>query len=42
MLIRYFNANVALVWTAEIIYGLMLSLLSWIYLKKGKWLSSGV
>jgi len=41
-LVSYFNADVTLVWTSEIIYGLMLSLLSGLYLKKGKWLSSKV
>lgn len=39
-LINILDANVTMVWTAEILYGLILSILSWIYLKKGKWISA--
>jgi len=42
VLINYFNANVVEVWTAELIYGSLLTLLSWIYLKSGKWKYSKV
>jgi len=41
-LINYFNANVVEVWTAELIYGSLLSLFSWGYLKTGKWKTSRV
>ena len=37
VLINYFNANVVEVWTAELIYGSLLTLFSWVYLKSGKW-----
>jgi len=39
-LINILDANVTMVWTAEVLYGLILSILSWIYLKKGKWISA--
>ncbi len=42
VVITYYNATVAEVWTAEIIYGVLLAFLSWLYLKKGKWTSSNI
>jgi len=42
LLISFFNAGVTLVWTSEIIYGLLMTVLSGLYLKKGKWLKSAV
>lgn len=41
-LINFFNADVALVWTSELLYGIVLSVLSWLYLKKGNWASGKV
>lgn len=40
VLVRYLGANVVLAWTSEILYGLLLSTLSFLYLKKGKWLNN--
>jgi putative MATE family efflux protein len=37
VLINFFNANVTMAWTSEILYGLVLTALSWLYLSKGKW-----
>ena len=37
LLINYFHANVVEVWTAELVYGSLLSLFSWGYLKTGRW-----
>ncbi len=37
ILIQYFEADVAMVWTSELVYGLMLAIFSWLYLKYGKW-----
>lgn len=42
VLINFFNADVALVWTSELLYGIVLSVLSWLYLKKGNWASGKV
>ena len=41
-LINFFDADVALVWTSELLYGMVLSILSWLYLKKGNWASGKV
>lgn len=40
VLIHYLGANVTLAWTSEIVYGVMLTSLSLLYLRKGKWLES--
>jgi len=37
LLINYFHANVVEVWTAELVYGSLLTLFSWGYLKTGRW-----
>jgi len=37
-----FGADVSMVWTAEWIYGSLLSLLSYIYLRTGKWRKSRI
>ena len=42
VLINYFHANVVQVWTSELIYGSLLALFSWSYLKSGKWKGSKV
>lgn len=42
VLIHAFNANVTVVWTSEILYGVLLSALSLWYLKNGNWLKSKV
>ena len=36
-LTNYFNADIALVWTSELLYGILLTSLSWLYLRKGNW-----
>jgi putative MATE family efflux protein len=41
VIINQFNANVAQVWTSEMVYGGLLALFSWLYLRYGKW-SGGV
>lgn len=40
--INYFNANVTQVWISEVVYGILLALLSWLYLKKGRWSATGI
>lgn len=40
--VNRFQANVTQVWISEIVYGLLLALLSWLYLKKGRWSSAGI
>ena len=35
--VEIFHGSVTLAWTAEWLYGLMISLLSWIYLKTNRW-----
>jgi putative MATE family efflux protein len=42
ILINYLHANVVEVWTAELIYGSLLTLFSWVYLKSGKWKGKSV
>ena len=42
LMVYQLNLNIAGVWTTEIIYGLLLALFSFIYLKKGKWQTSRV
>ncbi len=37
ILIRYFDANVVAVWTSELVYGVILAVLSYAYLRFGKW-----
>lgn len=37
ILVNYFHATVVEVWTAELVYGIMMASLSYLYLKKGKW-----
>lgn len=41
-LTHYFNADIALVWTSELLYGVLLTTLSWLYLKKGNWAASKI
>lgn len=40
IIIFIFDANVTQAWSSEIVYGLLLSLSSWIYLRSGKWKKS--
>jgi len=40
ILINHLGADVTLAWTSEIVYGLLLSGFSWIYLSKGNWAAS--
>lgn len=40
--VNRFQANVTQVWVSEIVYGILLALLSWLYLKKGRWSAAGV
>ncbi len=35
--IYHFNANVTVAWITEIVYGILLTILSYLYLKKGNW-----
>lgn len=37
VLINFFGANVTMAWTSEIVYGLLLTSFSWLYLLKGRW-----
>ncbi len=37
VLINVYDANVTMAWSSEIVYGLLLLLISWIYLKSGNW-----
>ncbi len=37
LLINYFHANVVQVWTSELVYGSLLAIFSWGYLKTGRW-----
>lgn len=37
VIINVFNASVTIAWTSEIVYGSLLSILSYAYLKTGKW-----
>jgi putative MATE family efflux protein len=37
IIINVFNVSVTLAWTSEIVYGLLLSVFSYAYLKTGKW-----
>ncbi len=41
VIINHFNASVAQVWTSELVYGGLLAMFSWLYLRYGKW-SGGV
>jgi Na+-driven multidrug efflux pump len=38
LMVGYFNASVTVAWTVEILYALLLSLLSYSYLKSNRWL----
>lgn len=40
LVINFLGGGVVMVWTSEIIYGVLLSALSWSYLKKGSWTKS--
>jgi putative MATE family efflux protein len=42
LLINVFNASVAMAWTSEIVYGSLLSLFSFTYLKFGSWRKSQI
>ena len=42
LMVYQLNMDIAGVWTTEIIYGLLLALFSYIYLKKGKWQTSRI
>ncbi|MDO8896835.1 MAG: MATE family efflux transporter, partial [Bacteroidales bacterium] len=37
VLINFFGANVTMAWTSEIVYGILLTSFSWLYLLKGRW-----
>ncbi len=39
---KYFDANVTQIWTAEFVYGLLLIILSYLYLKSGRWKGSNI
>jgi len=41
-LIFIFDANVTLAWSSEIVYGLLLSIVSIIYLIKGNWKNNNI
>jgi len=41
-LINFLGADVTLVWTSELLYGIFLASLSWLYLRKGDWSSGKV
>ncbi len=42
VLTNIFHVNVAGAWTAEIVYGLLMFLISWPYMKSGRWRSAKV
>ncbi len=42
MAVNTFGANVTQVWVSEVVYGVLLALLSWLYLRKGRWSASGI
>lgn len=42
IIINVFNANVTIAWTSEIVYGLLLSVFSYAYLRTGKWKQSEI
>ncbi|PIY30411.1 MAG: MATE family efflux transporter [Bacteroidetes bacterium CG_4_10_14_3_um_filter_42_6] len=41
-MVHYFKTDVAGVWTAELVYGLLMFLISWPYMKSGRWMSAKV
>lgn len=42
LMVMVFKADIVMVWTAEILYGLFLGIVSYIYLKTGRWKTSKV
>jgi len=42
LLVHFFDVSVVEVWTAELVYGVMMSTLSYLYLRKGKWSEIGI
>ncbi len=42
VIINYFNADVRMAWTSEMVYGTLLSIVSYLYLKSGKWKSGNI
>lgn len=42
LVINYLGGGVVMVWTSEIVYGILLSSLSWSYLRKGGWTKSTI
>lgn len=42
IIINHFNANVAQVWISELVYGMLLAVFSWLYLRYGKWMGGTV
>ncbi len=41
-LIKFFDVTVAQIWTAEYIYGALLAIISYLYLRSGRWKGHGV
>lgn len=41
-ILKFFNANVTQLWTAEFVYGSLLIILSYFYLRSGKWKGSKI
>lgn len=42
ILLKFFDANVTQIWTAEFVYGLLLIILAYLYLKSGRWKGSNI
>lgn len=42
VMVGYFNVSITVVWTVEILYGLILSVVSFVYLKSKRWIGAGV
>ncbi|HCY00238.1 MAG TPA: hypothetical protein DG754_08885, partial [Bacteroidales bacterium] len=42
LMVGYFNASVTVAWTVEILYGLLLTVLSFAYLKSNRWVGVSV
>ena len=40
--LKFFDANVTQIWTAEFVYGLLLIILAYLYLKSGRWKGSNI
>ena len=41
-LLKFFNASITQIWTAEYVYGFLLMILSYLYLRSGKWKGSKI